>query len=159
MRTPTQPSAAMNIQAYSDDINLPFKATVVNGEGVATNLGAFSLKSGTGTFVTSQVLPGMIVWNTTAGLSALVVSVPDENTLILSANIFTTIGDGYKIFSGYSDGAMIMSCDSRSGDIRVLTEGGDDVIFYNFPTNKVLPVKVVRVFSTDTTALYKSYGS
>jgi len=38
------------------------------------------------------------------------------------------------------------------GDLRVLTSGGDDVIFTGFPDGGFLPVNVVRVFSTNTTA-------
>lgn len=38
------------------------------------------------------------------------------------------------------------------GDVRVLTAGGDDVIFFNVPTGAVLPIQVVQVFATDTTA-------
>ena len=38
------------------------------------------------------------------------------------------------------------------GDLRVLTAGGDDVIFTGFPDGGFLPVNVVRVFSTNTTA-------
>jgi hypothetical protein len=39
-----------------------------------------------------------------------------------------------------------------SGNIRVLTEGGDDVIFYGVMAGTFLPVHVVRVFATSTTA-------
>ena len=38
------------------------------------------------------------------------------------------------------------------GNLRVLTAGGDDVIFYNLNDGVFLPVNVVRVFDTDTTA-------
>jgi hypothetical protein len=38
------------------------------------------------------------------------------------------------------------------GNLRVLTEGGDDVIFYNVLGGTTLPVNVVRVFATSTTA-------
>ena len=39
-----------------------------------------------------------------------------------------------------------------SGNVRVLTEGGDDVIFYGVVAGTFLPVHVVRVFATNTTA-------
>lgn len=40
-----------------------------------------------------------------------------------------------------------------SGDIiRVLTAGGDDVTFNNVPPGVVLPIQVIRVFSSTTTA-------
>tara|TARA_R100000951_G_scaffold63498_1_gene53313 strand:+ start:1551 stop:1817 length:267 start_codon:yes stop_codon:yes gene_type:complete len=38
------------------------------------------------------------------------------------------------------------------GDLRVLTAGGDDVVFTGFPDGGFLPVNVVRVFATNTTA-------
>ena len=38
------------------------------------------------------------------------------------------------------------------GDLRVLTAGGDDVVFAGLPDGTFLPVNVVRVFITNTTA-------
>ena len=39
-----------------------------------------------------------------------------------------------------------------AGDVRVLTAGGDDVIFSNVASGTFLPVQVIRVFATDTSA-------
>jgi hypothetical protein len=39
-----------------------------------------------------------------------------------------------------------------TGDVRVLTEGGDDVTFFGFQGGNFIPVNVVRVFSTGTNA-------
>lgn len=39
-----------------------------------------------------------------------------------------------------------------AGDLRVLTPNNDDVVFKNVAEGSFLPVQVVRVFSTDTTA-------
>ena len=38
------------------------------------------------------------------------------------------------------------------GDLKVLTSGGDEVTFTNIQDGSFLPVQVVRVFSTGTTA-------
>ena len=38
------------------------------------------------------------------------------------------------------------------GDVRVLTAGGDDVVLSAVPAGTFVPVNVVRVFSTNTTA-------
>ncbi len=38
------------------------------------------------------------------------------------------------------------------GDLRVLTAGGDDIVFAGFPDGSFLPVNVVKVFATNTTA-------
>jgi hypothetical protein len=41
---------------------------------------------------------------------------------------------------------------ATGGDLRVLTAGGDDVNFAGFPDGAFLPVNVVRVFATGTSA-------
>lgn len=39
-----------------------------------------------------------------------------------------------------------------SGDLKVETEGGDIVTFFGLSAGQFLPVNVVKVYSTDTTA-------
>jgi len=39
------------------------------------------------------------------------------------------------------------------GILRVLTAGGDDITFQNVPNGSFIPVQVVRVFASTTTAL------
>lgn len=39
-----------------------------------------------------------------------------------------------------------------AGNLRVLTVGGDDVVFYAVPAGTTLQVRVLRVFSTGTAA-------
>lgn len=39
------------------------------------------------------------------------------------------------------------------GILRVLTAAGDDITFQNIPNGTFLPVQVIRVFASDTTAL------
>lgn len=38
------------------------------------------------------------------------------------------------------------------GDLRVLTEDGDDVVFKAVPAGSFVPVRVSRVYATNTTA-------
>lgn len=38
------------------------------------------------------------------------------------------------------------------GDLRVMTAGGDDVVFTGVVSGAFLPVQVIRVYSTNTTA-------
>jgi hypothetical protein len=38
------------------------------------------------------------------------------------------------------------------GNLKVRTAGGDDVVFYNLNDGVFLPINVIRVFDTDTTA-------
>ena len=39
------------------------------------------------------------------------------------------------------------------GNLRVLTVSGDDILFTNIQDGMFLPIQVLRVFSTNTTAL------
>lgn len=39
-----------------------------------------------------------------------------------------------------------------TGNVRVTTAQGDDTIFYGVPAGNVIPVQVIKVWSTDTTA-------
>ena len=39
-----------------------------------------------------------------------------------------------------------------AGDVKVTTAGGDDVIFTGIPAGSFIPVQVLRVFVTGTTA-------
>lgn len=39
-----------------------------------------------------------------------------------------------------------------TGNVRVLTAQGDDVTFVNVPAGAVMPVQVIRVYATNTTA-------
>lgn len=39
-----------------------------------------------------------------------------------------------------------------TGDLKVITSGGDTVTFVGIPGGQFLPLSVIRVFSTDTTA-------
>ena len=41
---------------------------------------------------------------------------------------------------------------ATGGDLKVLTSGGDEVSFAGFPDGSFLPVNVVRVFATGTSA-------
>ena len=38
------------------------------------------------------------------------------------------------------------------GNVKVLTAGGDEVTFQNLNNGQFVPVQVVKVFATDTTA-------
>jgi hypothetical protein len=39
-----------------------------------------------------------------------------------------------------------------SGNVKVTTAQGDDVVFANVPSGSVIPVQVIRVWATTTTA-------
>lgn len=65
---------------------------------------------------------------------------PDDNVNI------TNPADGFPT----KEGCVLYV--GKTGHVRVLTVGGDDVIFNNVLQGTFIPVQVLRVFATDTTA-------
>jgi hypothetical protein len=59
--------------------------------------------------------------------------------------------DNIELLTGRGNRGCVLFV-GTGGDLRVLTEGGDDVVFKNVADGSFLPVQVVRVFSTNTTA-------
>lgn len=140
---------ALPISFYSDDVDIPFPNVVSTG-GV-TSLIANQLKCSSADF--DGIQNGSIVRCETTQLSAYVIGFVDSNTLLLSSDIFSTIGDDFTIYSGTNDGCYIyvptISYSVSSGLLEVETIGGDIVTFANPPAG-ILPVQVRKIrTSTD----------
>lgn len=64
-----------------------------------------------------------------------------------------TPSDTVNIFySNAGDNSGCVLYVGSKGNVRVLTVGGDDVVFTNIQDGSFLPIQVLRVFSTNTTA-------
>lgn len=131
----------------SDNNNVPFPAT--NADGVNTSIVASSLVDSNATFVSNNVSTGDIVYNTTDGLSATVVSVTNETTLVLNANIFTATSKSYTVFQAspqfsFGNGGCNLYI-GGAGNVRVTTIGGDVITFTATPVGQVLPVQIIKV--------------
>lgn len=135
----------------SDNANIPFPAVVTSGTGVAPIPNELE-DSSTGAFITRNVQVGDVVYNTTTNLSATVVQVIGEENLRLDANIFTGAVDGYIIYSQNTKNEGCVLYIGTGGNLRVMTAGGDDVVFSNVLGGTTLPVQVIRVYATNTTA-------
>lgn len=70
---------------------------------------------------------------------------PNDNVNIINPADGNPTKEGCVLYVGRGDSGAY-------GDVRVLTVGGDDVIFSNVQQGTFLPVQVMRVFITDTTA-------
>lgn len=55
------------------------------------------------------------------------------------------------ISGGVNDGCVLYV--GTTGDLKVMTTGEDEVTFVNIQGGSFIPVQVLRVFSTGTTAL------
>ena len=124
------------------------------------------IHSGTGNFSSANLLvdsvastdfreivnnPGAIIYNTGAGGSYNVSSVVPANGVQLRLNPATTAGaaDAYDVYNAATTGCVLYV--GVSGNLRVETAGRDIVTFSNLPVGFV-PVQVIRVFATGTTA-------
>lgn len=121
----------------------------------------------------SNVSVGDIIYNTTDNTSATVTAIDTSTILSVSADIFTSPED-YEIFLGGPNGssrinsaegcllyvgssAVIVqtaagTADPRYVNIRVKTISGNSITFENFPVGNYLPIQIVQLYSTSTTA-------
>ena len=134
----------------SDTVNIPNPAGLgTTGATTDTNVGL--LKDSTANFTTN--LLGAIVVNTTTNTIANVIGFDSLTTLVLDADIFVS-GDGYAIYnSDNNQGCAIYIPAQTPKNLNVLTVGGDLVTFNNcgdLNASSILPINVLRVFSTDT---------
>jgi hypothetical protein len=138
----------------SDNADVPFPAE--NSRGTNTSVTEGSLVDSSATFVTNNVATGDIVYNTTDGTAATVVSVTSQTTLVLNANIFTATAKTFVVYtaspqtSNGNPGCYIYV--GGAGNVKVTTIGGDIITFTATPVGQVLPVQIIKLHSTGTTA-------
>jgi hypothetical protein len=134
----------------SDTVNIPNPAGL-GLTGTTDNTGTNQLRDSLANFTTN--LLGAIVVNTTTTAIANVVGFGNSGILILDADIFTNSGDNYAIYnSDNNQGCAIYIPKQAPGHLKVLTIGGDLIDFIacgDEQASMILPVNVLRVFSTD----------
>ena len=133
----------------SDTINIP---NVAGASTSGTTDGATTtdkLIDSTAAF-TSNLL-NYIVYNTTDGTVARVTAVDNATTLTLSANIMAT-GEEYTIYEDNNTGCVLYNGSGGLADIEVMTAGGDVVTFSGVSSGAFIPVQVIRLLSTGTSA-------
>jgi hypothetical protein len=138
----------------SDNADIPFPAD--NSTGTNTSVVASSLVDSAATFVTNNVATGDIVYNITDGTAATVVSVTSQTTLVLNADIFTATAKTFVVYtaspqtSNGNPGCYIYV--GGAGNVKVTTIGGDIITFTATPVGQVLPLQIIKLHSTGTTA-------
>jgi hypothetical protein len=143
-----QTSVGLNIVS-TDNANIPsvgIVATGLNGFTLANEL-----EDVTATFETNGVQVGDIVYNNDTLLAATVTQVIDETRLLLNANIFLSTGESYTVYVSSDNNASVLFI-GVGGTLRVITAGGQDITFNAILGGTFLPVQVIKVFQTGTTA-------
>ena len=136
----------------SDTVNIPVPNVVVSDiSDVSVTLN--KLNDSTVDFVELNVKVGDTVYNTSTTGIAKVVQVEDANTLVLSANIFSSASQNYTIYSSGdhpNQGCVLYV--GGAGDLAVVTSSGSEVTLVGVLAGSFIPVQVLRVESTNTTA-------
>lgn len=133
----------------SDTIRVPNPAAIANTGTAAAPTGAQLV--GTGTEFTKTVAVGDIVYDTTNSVVATVDAIVSDTVLTTSAAIAT--GASYVIYSeanNPSNGCVLYV--GVAGDVKVKMAGGNDVVFKGATAGSFLPINVLQVFATGTTA-------
>jgi hypothetical protein len=144
-----QTTAALSIVS-TDNANIPIYNIVESG--TCTIPLPSELEDNTALFVTKGVKPGDVVYNNVTLQAATVMTVVNQTTVILNANIFTVIGEAYTLYSQNVDGNSCVLYVGTGGTLRVITAGGQDVTFNGILGGTFLPVQIDKVFKTGTTA-------
>lgn len=137
--------------AYTSDTEntINTRAVVESGSCTVGTTGT-TIVDASATFVTKGVSAGDLVVNTTDGVASRVVKVINETTLnVITTGLFAS-GEGYEVWQKNAEAAVLYV--GVGGDIKVRTAGGDDVTFTDVPSGSFMPVQVIRVFTTGTSA-------
>lgn len=93
---------------------------------------------------------GDIIINTTDGTTATVTAIDSDTTLSISADIMAS-GEAYVIYASAEENGCVLYV-GVTGDVKVKTAAGNDVVFTGVPAGSFMPVQVTQVFATGTTA-------
>tara|TARA_R110000868_G_scaffold157445_1_gene384674 strand:- start:6 stop:491 length:486 start_codon:yes stop_codon:yes gene_type:complete len=138
----------------SDNADIPFPAVAQVGRN--TSVVANQLIDTAATFNTNFVRTGDIVYNTTDGTAATVVSVTNQTTLVLNADIFLAINKDFIIYQASAQttignqGCVLYI--GGAGNVAMTTNGSDVITFVGLNTGQFVPVQAVKVALTGTTA-------
>jgi len=138
----------------SDNADIAYPSVAESG----TNTTATSLKliDSAATFITQNVKTGDVVHNDTDGTAATVVTVDSQTQLTLNADIFTATGKAFIVYaqspqSGMGNPGCFLYV-GGTGSVSVVTIGGDTITFAGVPAGTTLPIQVLKLRSTSTTA-------
>ena len=138
----------------SDNANIAYPNSIESGTSTTVSTG--KLIDSTGLFLTNNVKTGDIVHNDTDETAATVVSVDSEIQLTLNANIFTATAKVYNVYEASSQSGLgNQGCFlyvGGTGSVSVVTIGNDIATFFAVPAGTTLPIQVLKLRSTSTTA-------
>jgi hypothetical protein len=137
----------------SDTADIPNPSYNGRISGTASAVTANNLVDSTADFVADGVKVGDIVYNNTDRKAATVTTIVSGTQLTLSEDIFDTISDAYVVYLApdISNQGCVFYV-GVGGDVTVRTVGGDQVTFQNLNNGQFVPVEILQVLETGTTA-------
>lgn len=154
----------------SDTIDIPNINNLITS-GTITSISTTQVINSAADFVTAGVKVGDIVYNVGTASSrfatgvGLVTNVAATTLTISGTTSFNTASSIYRIFRAVQNGGNTNpgcllnighTTTGTAGQVRVLTVGGDDTMFF-YKYGDFIPLQVVRAFETGTTT--SSYGA
>ena len=138
----------------SDNADIAYPSVIETG--TSTTVTASKLIDSTALFITNNVKTGDVVHNDTLGTAATVVTVDSETELTLNANIFTATAQVFTVYAMSSQTSMgnpgCFLYVGGTGNVSVITIGGDIITFNGVPAGTTLPIQVLKLRSSGTTA-------
>ena len=136
----------------SNTINIPNPAATA-ASGTTTATVASKLTDSAATFLTDNIKVGDIVYDSTNSVVTTVTAVDSDTALSVATGIATA--SAYVVYSQIDNpqnGCVLYV--GGAGDLKVSTVGGDEVTFTGLVAGQFIPVNVLRVWATGTTATF-----
>lgn len=155
MPTPKlQTSRALNV-IPNDTVVIPNPFVMTSG--TSTSYLPFELEDATKDFIALNIKEGDIVYNITTNASANIIgNTIGGGELNLDADIFSGAGESYVIYqnsplSGEPNAGCVLYV-GIGGDVEIVTAGDDTVIMIQVPSGTFIPINVLQVKATNTSA-------
>ena len=138
----------------SDNADIAYPNQIAGGSN--TTATSFKLINSAALYITKNLKTGDVVHNDTAGTAATVVSVDSQTQLTLNADIFTSTSQVYAVYAMSSQSGMgnpgCFLYVGGTGNVSVITIGNDQITFNGVPAGTTLPIQVLKLRATGTTA-------
>lgn len=147
-----QAGLAVNV-IPSDTINIPVPNVAIAGTSSPTPSATNKLSAPSFDFIAANVKVGDTVYNRTTTGIAKVLDVEAAGTLLLTADIFNAGGQAFTVYSSQdhpNQGCVLYV--GGDGDLAVVTSSGSEVTLVGIVAGSFIPVQVLRVEATNTTA-------
>lgn len=137
----------------SNTVDIPFPGTTKQGQqaNTSTGGGGLNLIDTSALFITRGVVIGDIIYNVTDGTCAVVSSIVSETELICSAAIFAGTSKKYFVFDKTGNNGCVLYV-GGAGNLSVRTVGGDTIVLNGVTAGQFIPVQVLGVNASNTTA-------